>query len=115
MAWCCWLSFFYGIIWGRASKKISDSSWRTATSHGSRTTTHGGKRHPRFTFSEIPGCLTQSTKSPNYILGPGNYYKNLACAHMRYEISQNNIHYFEIIGDTWYILLSSALLILRWN
>ena len=34
---------------------------------------------------------------------------------MKSEISQNNIQNFENIWDTCYILLSSALLISRWN
>jgi hypothetical protein len=30
-------------------------------------------------------------------------------------LSQDSMHQFENFGDTWYVLLNSALLILRWN
>ena len=48
-------------------------------------------------------------------LSSGNYYANVAGAHMKSEISQNNIHYFENFDDICYIILNGASLSLRWN
>jgi len=51
------------------------------------------------------------------VIPPDYWLLDKKCGVRNYEIdiSQNNIHYFENIGYTGYILLSSALLILRWK
>jgi len=54
-------------------------------------------------------------KIPQLHIGSWELFLNVACAHINPEISQNNIHQFENFGDTWYVLLNSALLILTWN